>query len=304
MKCAWLDARLKAVKPRHHSKFVAERISPAMARLRPSWVVGRRRHLHQGNDSENRAQQVEGNATTAASPRKRTTNQAPDGEGVGFQMHLPAGLQRADGRRWGAEIADANSGNNPTNVQSARALHKNRCAAFHPPLRDPEPDLFRTYRPVGFAIIAHDSVVHVIHFRYAYVFPPGSRPRSEQTPRFAAAINSSMALAAGALNFSCAPASAARMAGRRGTRHGTAASIQDAPRRQTQPVARPTVFSPQISFSRNATQNGGRSLLMAAPPRIIASVPTRVNWCTRQLPEMNARSCTTAWPAQQSAVRQ
>ena len=37
------------------------------------------------------------------------------------------------------------------------------------------------------------------------------------------------------------------------------------------------MFNPQISFTRNATVNGGKSLLMAEPPCISASVPTRQN---------------------------
>ena len=44
------------------------------------------------------------------------------------------------------------------------------------------------------------------------------------------------------------------------------------------------------------TVNGGKSMLIAAPPCIIAKVPTRTNWWTRQFPEMKARSPTTTWP--------
>src|ERR1043166_7694596 len=56
------------------------------------------------------------------------------------------------------------------------------------------------------------------------------------------------------------------------------------------------VFKPHIPLSPRATVKGGRSLLMAAPPCMSASVPTRTNWCTRQFPEMNARSPTVTWP--------
>ncbi len=35
--------------------------------------------------------------------------------------------------------------------------------------------------------------------------------------------------------------------------------------------------NPQIPLSPRATVNGGKSLLMAEPPCIIASMPTRVN---------------------------
>jgi len=57
------------------------------------------------------------------------------------------------------------------------------------------------------------------------------------------------------------------------------------------------MLSPQISLPPVAMVNGGKSLLIAEPPCIIARVPTRANWCTRQFPLINARSCTMTCPA-------
>ncbi len=47
-------------------------------------------------------------------------------------------------------------------------------------------------------------------------------------------------------------------------------------RRETRAAQTRRLFNPQISFTRKATVNGGKSWLMAELPCISASVPTRV----------------------------
>jgi len=53
---------------------------------------------------------------------------------------------------------------------------------------------------------------------------------------------------------------------------------------------RPTTFNPQIPLPPRATVKGGRSWLIAEPPCMIATCQPTKTWCTRQLPERNARS--------------